>query len=250
MNPIAPFVEHQGVMVLDGGLATALEAQGWDLDHELWSAKVLLEAPDAIKQVHLDFLAAGADCITSSTYQASLSGFQRSGLSEIEGEEGLRSSVRLAIEARDTFWSDPYNRRGGLRPLVAASIRPYGAFLADGSEYTGRYEIDDNELYAFHRSRWRVLAQSAAVLLESCSYATQLLVVVALPLNKERELPVHTWGRPVGGQSGGCFFHFRHKRMFSTNNRCCRVVPLLMVWPLLSHWRRVCPVSLRGCEKP
>jgi homocysteine S-methyltransferase len=149
-NPIAGFVKRQGIIVLDGGLATALEARGYHLDDELWSAKILLEAPDAIRQVHLDFLAAGADCITTASYQATLSGFRARGVSEGEGVELLHRSIGLAVEARDMFWKERGNRRGRLRPLVAASIGPYGAFLADGSEYTGRYGIDDDGLRAFH----------------------------------------------------------------------------------------------------
>ena len=78
-NPIDRFIEQQGVIILDGGLATALETRGYDLEDELWSAKILLEAPEAIRQVHLDFLTAGADCITTSSYQASLTGFCRQG---------------------------------------------------------------------------------------------------------------------------------------------------------------------------
>lgn len=164
-NPIAAAAEGQEILVLDGGLATALEARGFDLDDELWSARVLLEAPDAIRQVHLDFLAAGADCITTASYQASLSGFRKRGLSDADGAELLRLSVRLAIEARDEFWSEAANRRDRRRPLVAASIGPYGAYLADGSEYTGRYGIGDDALYGFHRDRWRILAGSEADLL-------------------------------------------------------------------------------------
>jgi homocysteine S-methyltransferase len=164
-NPISAFVQRQGALVLDGGLATALESRGHDLNDELWSAKVLLEAPDAIKQVHLDFLAAGADCIATSTYQASVYGLRKRGLSDIEIIEVINDSVRLAVDARDEFWSEPANRHRRLRPLVAASVGPYGAFLADGSEYTGRYDIDDEDLLAFHRDRWHLLADSQADLL-------------------------------------------------------------------------------------
>jgi homocysteine S-methyltransferase len=186
-NPIGPFVRRQGLMVLDGGLATELEARGYDLRDELWSAKILLDAPDAIRQVHLDYLRAGADCITTSTYQASLPGFMKRGLSEGEAAEMLRLSVRLALEAREAFWGNPGNRRDRLRPLVAASIGPYGAFLADGSEYTGRYAIDDDELYAFHRSRWHVLADSQADLL-ACETIPSLREAVVL-LRLLRETP-------------------------------------------------------------
>jgi len=164
-NPLLRIVRHQGVAVLDGGLATALEAAGCDLDDELWSARVLLEAPDRIRRVHLDFLEAGADCITSSTYQATVSGLVRRGLSEAEGVGMLRRSVDLAAEAREIFWGEIENRTGRLRPLVAASVGPYGAYLADGSEYTGLYEISDGDLYGFHLDRWQVLANSEADLL-------------------------------------------------------------------------------------
>lgn len=149
-------------MILDGGLATELEARGCDLRDELWSAKVLIEDPVLLQQVHGDYLAAGADCIASASYQASFEGFRRRGFSEDEAAELLRLSVRLAVLVRDAFWSDPGNRTGRLRPLVAASVGPYGAALADGSEYTGRYDRDQAGLRTFHRQRWHVLATSGA----------------------------------------------------------------------------------------
>lgn len=149
-------------MMLDGGLATELEARGHDLNDELWSARLLLDAPEAVRQVHLDFLAAGADCIATITYQATVPGFRKRGLSDHEAVDLMRYAVQLAVDARNEFWDDPVNREGRLRPLVAASIGPYGAFLADGSEYTGDYDIDDDTLYWFHRVRWHVLADSQA----------------------------------------------------------------------------------------
>lgn len=164
-NPLKHFIERQGLLILDGGLSTGLEAHGHNLDDPLWSARLLIEQPEAIRQVHLDYLEAGADCITTSSYQASLEGFAARGLSDAQGRDLLRLSTRLATEARDRFWSQASNRRGRLRPLVAASIGPYGAFLADGSEYSGEYSIDDDELYAFHRDRWHILADSPADLL-------------------------------------------------------------------------------------
>lgn len=184
-NPIAEFVKRQGVIVLDGGLATALEAGGYDLNDELWSAKILLEAPEAIRSVHLDFLTAGADCIATSTYQASPSGFRKRGLTDKEGIELLRLSVRLAVETRDRFWDEPGNRGDRLRPLVAASVGPYGAFLADGSEYTGRYGIGDDDLRAFHQHRWKILAASQADLLACETIPSQGETEVLLRLLEE-----------------------------------------------------------------
>jgi homocysteine S-methyltransferase len=159
-NPLRPFLDHQGFLVLDGGFATELEARGCDINDPLWSGKVLLEDPDLIRSVHYDYLVAGADCIASASYQATIEGFERRGLSRSDAAETIRASVQLAIEARDHFWNDPANHEGRLRPLVAASIGPYGAFLADGSEYDGRYGLSREELVDFHRARWQLLAES------------------------------------------------------------------------------------------
>jgi homocysteine S-methyltransferase len=112
-------------------------------------------------------LEAGADCITTASYQATLDGFRRAGATTAEAEALLRRSVELALGARDAFWSGLGGpaRAGRLRPLVAASIGPYGAFLADGSEYTGAYDRDLDGLVAFHRERMRLLLDAGADLL-------------------------------------------------------------------------------------
>lgn len=164
-NPIRPFLDYQNVFILDGGLATELEARRHNLDDPLWSAKLLLEQPEAIRQVHSDYLWAGADCVISASYQASLPGLMARGLSQTEAAALIQLSVQLAIEARDQFWAMKANRRGRLRPLVAASVGPYGAYLANGSEYTGNYDLDEAGLLAWHKPRWQLLASSGADLL-------------------------------------------------------------------------------------
>jgi homocysteine S-methyltransferase len=164
-NPFAQFLEQQGVLVLDGGLATELEVRGFDLDDPMWSARLLLDDPDAIRQLHADYLSAGADCIISASYQGTISGFMRLGMSEGQAKKLLNLSVQLAIEARDAFWSQVANQIGRLRPIIAASVGPYGAALADGSEYTGDYDLDEEGLLAFHRPRWQILAESEADIL-------------------------------------------------------------------------------------
>ncbi len=161
-NPIMAMARAQCTLVLDGGLATTLESHGHDLNDPLWSAKVLIDDPEAIRQVHLEFLRAGADCIIGASYQATVRGFRAYGMSEWEAVELLRLTVTLAVEARDEFWSDPENQLGRQKPLVAASIGPYGAALADGSEYSGHYDISEDELVDFHRPRWQILAETNA----------------------------------------------------------------------------------------
>ncbi|WP_113703716.1 homocysteine S-methyltransferase [Nonomuraea lactucae] len=142
-------------LVLDGGLATHLEALGADLRDELWSARLLLEDPDLIRRVHGDYFAAGAHVATTASYQASIPGFVRRGLDVAQAESLIRRSVELAGQARD-------EAGGG---LVAASVGPYGAYLANGAEYTGDYDLDEDGLLAWHRPRWEILASAGADLL-------------------------------------------------------------------------------------
>jgi hypothetical protein len=110
------FLSTQGVVVLDGALATELERRGADLNDPLWSARLLIENPGLIEQVHTGYLWAGADVITTASYQASFAGFERRGLSQSQSVELMRLSVRLACAARDRFWSDPAQQIGRLRP--------------------------------------------------------------------------------------------------------------------------------------
>lgn len=158
-------LNEQGVVLLDGGLATELEKRGWDLNHRLWSAKLLMTHPEAIRDVHLAYLAAGADCIISSTYQASIEGFVTEGASLKDAKNLLKKSVELAISARDQFVSQSGFEVNRCVPVVAASIGPYGAYLADGSEYSGRYGLTFDELMAFHEERWHLLAETPCDLL-------------------------------------------------------------------------------------
>ncbi len=164
-GPIAEALAAQRVLILDGALATELERRGADLKDPLWSAKCLLERPDMIRDVHLDYLEAGADIVTTATYQATFEGFGAHGIGHEGAARSMRDAVALAVAARDEFWSEPRRRVERLRPLVAASVGPYGAMLADGSEYRGSYAISDRGLAAFHRPRLEVLAGSGADLL-------------------------------------------------------------------------------------
>lgn len=162
MTRLEELLARQGVVILDGGLATELERRGADLHDPLWSAKLLLDAPELIRQVHLDYYRAGADVATTASYQASFAGFARRGLDATAAAGLMRRAVALAREARDMFWAEPQSRAGRLFPLVAASVGPYGATLHDGSEYRGHYGLDVDALVAFHRPRLAVLATAGA----------------------------------------------------------------------------------------
>lgn len=164
-NPILPFLQKQGALILDGGLATELERKGYNLGDALWSARLLADKPDAIRQVHLDYYWAGADCCTGASYQATIPGFVGRGMTPEAARDLIRLSVQLVIEARDAFWAVEQNHVRRLRPIVAASVGPYGAYLADGSEYTGDYDLDEAGLTDFHRERWVILASTGADIL-------------------------------------------------------------------------------------
>jgi homocysteine S-methyltransferase len=141
-------------VVLDGGMSNQLESAGHDLSDELWSARLLAERPEAITEAHLAYYEAGADVAITSSYQATFEGFAGRGIERGEAAELLALSVESAREA-----ARQAQAKGVTRPLwVAASVGPYGAMLADGSEYRGRYGLTVDELERFHRPRLEVLA--------------------------------------------------------------------------------------------
>lgn len=143
-----------GTVVLDGGMSNQLESAGHDLSDELWSARLLAERPEAITEAHLAYFEAGADVAITSSYQATFEGFAARGIGPERAAELLALSVELAREA-----ARQAQGKGITRPLwVAASVGPYGAMLADGSEYRGRYGLSVEELEHFHRPRLEVLA--------------------------------------------------------------------------------------------
>jgi len=165
MNPIASILDLQPVLVIDGALATELERRGCDLKDSLWSAKILLEQPEKIKQVHYDYFKAGADCAITASYQATIPGFAKRGLTEAEAIDLMKKSVALAKEARDEFWTDEANRTDRAKPFVAASVGPYGAYLANGEEYVGNYGLTEQELMDFHRPRMKALVEAGTDIL-------------------------------------------------------------------------------------
>ena len=151
------------VVVLDGGLATELTARGQDLSDRLWSARVLLTDPAAIEAVHLAYFRAGAQVATTASYQATIEGFEAAGLDRANALAAIRRSVNLARQARDTFASETGRSTDGL--LVAGSVGPYGAMLADGSEYRGDYDPGSAVLREVHAPRIEALIEAGADLL-------------------------------------------------------------------------------------
>lgn len=142
--------------VIDGGLGSRLEALGHDLSGRLWSARMLRDDPDAVEAVHRDYFAAGAEVAITGSYQVSFEGLAAAGIDRSEGVELLTRSVTLAASARDALRPDG---------LVAASVGPYGAARADGSEYRGDYDLDRDGLRRWHEPRLSVLLEASPDLL-------------------------------------------------------------------------------------
>ena len=141
----------EGPWPIDGGLSGELEKRGHDLADNLWSARLLRDAPDAIAQVHQDYVDAGGRVIITASYQASRQGFMATGMSQDQADDLMRLSISLAKEvaktAKEKVW-------------VAASVGPYGAVLGGGQEYVGNYGVAHADLVAFHRERIAVLASA------------------------------------------------------------------------------------------
>ena len=171
--------ESLAPVVLDGGFATALEARGHDLSGLLWSARLLRDAPDEVVAVHRAFVDAGAEIVIGASYQASHAGYARAGLTAEQCDADLEASVRLAREGADG------------RASVAASVGPWGAHLADGSEYTGYPGVPRGELLDFHARRLErlVAAGPDLVAVETIPELLEAEVVVELLAEIAPDLP-------------------------------------------------------------
>jgi homocysteine S-methyltransferase len=185
-DPIEQLLKHVPALILDGALATELETRGLDLSSKLWSAKALEETPEAIYAVHLDYFRAGADIAITASYQATPLGLsQHLGMSLEQSQKLIRRSVELAQQARDTVLQDEQQKR---KLLIAGSVGPYGAFLANGSEYRGDYYLSNDEFKDFHRPRIQALVQAHVDIL-ACETIPTLPEIEALIQLLESEFP-------------------------------------------------------------
>ncbi|WP_333887198.1 homocysteine S-methyltransferase [Clostridium sp.] len=192
MNPVEHILKDFNIIILDGALATELEKRGCNINDSLWSAKILDEDPKIIEDVHYDYFISGADCAITSSYQATLCGFMEKGFKENKAIDLIRLSVQVAKKARDRFWENPLNRINRPKPLIAGSIGPYGAYLADGSEYIGHYNISQDELMEFHRPRMKILIEEGIDIL-ACETIPSLAEAQAI-LKLLKEFPsVYCW---------------------------------------------------------
>jgi len=197
LDPLQPFLAYQGFVILDGGLATELERHGANIKDLLWSSKLLVENPELIQQVHEEYVRAGADIITACSYQASFEAFEKKGINYQEARKLFELSIKLAKQAVENVWSSLKDdidsggtsvctRNHRLKPLVAASLGPYGSY--EGSEFEGNYGKSIEELMNFHRPRLAALlaAEPDLVLFETVPCANEELSAIINLLQEKK----------------------------------------------------------------
>ena len=167
MGKFKDLLDKQEIIILDGALGTELESLGYDVSGKLWSAQYLLDQPQIIQDVHESYVRAGSDIITTSSYQASIPAFIEAGLTTEKAYNLLKETVFLARKAIENTWQvlSPEEQKQRPYPLVAGSVGPYAAYLADGSEYTGDYQLSEEEFRDFHRPRIQALLEAGSDLL-------------------------------------------------------------------------------------
>lgn len=158
---LADLIRRTGSVVIDGAMSTALEKFGCDLNDKLWSARVLIEDPAKIRQVHVDYFEAGANVAITASYQATEAGFRERGINSETACNLIAQSVMLAKEARADFLAR-HPEKDPKSLLIAGAVGPYGAYLANGAEYTGDYHLSSDEYRAFHQLRLRALVEAGA----------------------------------------------------------------------------------------
>lgn len=188
-NPIKTLLEQKKHIVIDGALASELQRRGCDLNDSLWSAKVLIEQPELIQQVHYDYFVAGADCAITASYQATPMGFAQKGIELEESIKLIKTSVKLAQQAKMQYLNDIKQDKA---LLIAGSVGPYGAYLANGSEYTGDYQLSESEFIAFHKDRVAALIDAGVDIL-ACETMPSFLEIKALAKLIQQFPMVNCW---------------------------------------------------------
>ncbi|RRK09793.1 homocysteine S-methyltransferase [Lactiplantibacillus garii] len=172
-----PELLKRGPIVLDGAMATELEKRGVKTDNALWSATAMLDHPQAIAAVHQSYFDAGAQITITNTYQANVPAFVHAGIPAPRARQLIQDAVKIAQEARTDYAAS----HPDFQALIAGSIGSYGAYLADGSEYTGKYHLDEVAYQEFHRERLGLIM----------AVGVDLLAVETMPRLDEVQALVH-----------------------------------------------------------
>ena len=169
-------------MLLDGSMSYPLEKLGYNLNKKLWTGDALINNPDIIKNIHKKYVNAGADFISTSTYQVSYDSLNEMGYSLSEIKNILKKSVDISRYAIDeTIDSN--------RVKVVGSFGPFASYKPDASEYEGIYQANDDEIINYHANNINLINELELdiVLFETipCLREIKILVDLLPRLDKE-----------------------------------------------------------------
>jgi S-methylmethionine-dependent homocysteine/selenocysteine methylase len=140
---ISIFFRHKPLL-LDGGMGRELRFRGVDVPETIWSAGALMTDPDVVRQIHSDYITAGADIVTANTYGVIKDDLAKVGIEDRFAELNTLA-CHLALEARARSQRDV---------LIAGSLPPLrGSFRPDlvgpGDEIEALYQ-EQADLLALH----------------------------------------------------------------------------------------------------
>lgn len=183
MNKVNNWINQQDHILIDSSMSTGLEERGLKLNSNLWTAAALESHEDLIVDVHKKYFDAGSSMTTTNTYQASVPGLVKAGYSEDQAIALIKKAVELADRGRNESTNpNPKWLLGG--------VGPYGAFLANGSEYTGDYSLTDEEYIAFHEGRIKSMIEAGidVLILETFPNINELKAITEY--TKQLDIPV------------------------------------------------------------
>ena len=141
MNELSARLAEGEIVILDGAVSTELQSRGAVLDELSWASRATLDHPDIVRELHADYIRAGADVITANTYGAGHTVLQAAGMSAEEADALNRLSVELALEARDLAAAErPVWIAGSIsskRPSNSGNVTPTGPEAAAGFRRQG-----------------------------------------------------------------------------------------------------------------
>ena len=100
MTSLQERLERGEILLLDGATGTELERRGVPMDQVAWSAAAIATHPSTVREVHEDYIRAGADVIITNTFASQRHVLDLAGMGDQVRELNLRA-VRVAQQARE-----------------------------------------------------------------------------------------------------------------------------------------------------
>ena len=141
------------IKLLDGSMSFPMEQLGYNLKNKLWTGKALINNPDLIKDIHKGYIDAGADFISTSTYQISFDRLKNMGYQSEEIKKIFQKSVDIVKDAIE-------ESKLKKEIKIVGSFGPYASYDPEASEYIGEYDSTDIEIKKFHLNNIRIIEET------------------------------------------------------------------------------------------